>query len=189
MIDHAGSGFVVGGTSQTSGNRIDHNVVINSTGLHNAGLHQGVAISDYWESAQGRGNVFTKNDSYGNPAGVARVSGIQVADNTTSAPHFVDPASHDYRLAGSPAASWGMWNGPSAAAASQAQSRGSGPMARVAAHTGSKRSNPVAHVASPRRSTSHVKTARRSRKASHPAAKKHHQRHRRAQRRPSKRRR
>ncbi|MGH2856091.1 MAG: hypothetical protein ACRDMJ_01250 [Solirubrobacteraceae bacterium] len=112
VIDGAGSGFVVGGSSQVSGNTIDHNIVINSTGLTNAGLSQGVGISTC--CGLGPNNSFTTNDVYANPGGVANASGITLSGNTTVNPNLADPAGHDYRLtSASPGAisSWSMWDG------------------------------------------------------------------------------
>jgi hypothetical protein len=112
VIASAGSGFTVGGNPATSRNTIDHNVVLNSTGLPNANL-RGVAISDYWPGTAGTDNSFVYNDSYGNPQGVmATTSAIRHFKNLSIYPRFVDPAAHDYALApGSPLHSWGLWNG------------------------------------------------------------------------------
>jgi hypothetical protein len=113
VIDSAGSGFTVGGDPATSDNTIDHNVVINSTGLPNAGL-RGVAISDYWPSTAGTGNSFVYNDSYRNPQGImATTSAIKHFKNLSVYPQFVDAAAHNYALSpSSPLKSWGLWNGP-----------------------------------------------------------------------------
>jgi hypothetical protein len=111
VIDAAGSGFTVGGSDSTSDNRIDHNVIINSTGLLDAGT-KGVAISDWWESRPGSDNTFSENDSYRNPAGIAMVSAVRVWHNLTSNPHFVDLRAHDFRVPSpGPLSRWGLWNG------------------------------------------------------------------------------
>jgi hypothetical protein len=45
VIDHAGSGFVVGGSSAVAGNEIDHNIVLNSTGMpYYGGVAQGTGL-------------------------------------------------------------------------------------------------------------------------------------------------
>lgn len=113
VIDHAGSGITVGGSSVTSHNWIANNVITNSTGLRNAGLQRGVAISDYWVAAAGVGNIFVHNDSYDNPGGLARVShAIRLFQNVKRVPLFVDAPHHNYRLRrGSPLAKWGLWGG------------------------------------------------------------------------------
>jgi hypothetical protein len=114
VIDSAGSGFVVGNEAgnTVNNNQINNNVVMNSTGLVSAGLSNGVAISDSWGGTAGTGNIFTTNDSYNNPGGVSHVSVVTVTNNITSNPLFTDPANHKYTLqAGSPVASYGLWNG------------------------------------------------------------------------------
>jgi hypothetical protein len=112
VIDRAGSGFVVGGSSQVAGNHIDHNIVMNSTGLADAGLARGVGISTC--CGLGAGNTFTDNDVYANPGGVAAASGMQVRGNTTDAPQLADPKDHNFSpTTVSPAGltRWGLWNG------------------------------------------------------------------------------
>jgi hypothetical protein len=114
VIDAAGSGFTVGDEQggTTSGNQIFNNVVMNSTGLPNAGLSKGVAISDYWGGSRGQSNTFSDNLSFDNPGGVARVSNVTVTGTTTADPRFVDAPRHDYNLlAGSTATRWSLWNG------------------------------------------------------------------------------
>jgi hypothetical protein len=110
VIDAAGSGFVIGGSSTVSGNTIDHNVVMNSTGLVNAAT-TGAAITTC--CGLGTGNTFDTNDSYNNPAGIGTaVTGLTFANNITTNPDLIDPANHDYAPApGSPVAGWGLWNG------------------------------------------------------------------------------
>jgi hypothetical protein len=93
VIDHAGSGFVIAGTS--AGNTIDHNIVLHSVGLDAAAL-TGVAISTPGPAAPG--NSFTDNDSYQNPQGIASASNVHLADNKTSKPPLTDPAHHNYAL-------------------------------------------------------------------------------------------
>ena len=130
MIDGAGSGFVIGGSSQVASNTIDHNIILNSTGLPNAGLPQGVGLSTC--CGLGSGNTFTDNVVYDNPGGIANATGIAVSANTTTAPQLASPSSHDYRTtARTPDAisGWNLWDGGSdtpsvpAAAAAHAQAK------------------------------------------------------------------
>jgi hypothetical protein len=112
VIDHVGSGFVVGGSSQVAGNRIDHNIILNSTGLADAGLARGVGMSTC--CGLGPGNTFTDNDVYANPGGISAASGVQMHGNTTAAPQLADPADHDFsttNVTPDALSSWGLWNG------------------------------------------------------------------------------
>ncbi|MFL5859965.1 MAG: hypothetical protein ACJ780_04180, partial [Solirubrobacteraceae bacterium] len=121
VIDRAGSGFVVGGSSQVAGNHIDHNIVMNSTGLADAGLARGVGLSTC--CGLGRGNTFTDNDVYANTGGIAAASGVQLSGNTTVAPQLADPQNHDFSTTTvTPAAlsGWGLWDGGGAARAPSA---------------------------------------------------------------------
>jgi hypothetical protein len=108
VIDGAGSGFVIGGGGEVSGNTIDHNIILNSTGLPDAGVARGVGISTC--CGLGSGNSFTDNIVANNPGGIAAASGITLSGNTTEAPHLADPGHHDYRpttrLPG-----WNLWDG------------------------------------------------------------------------------
>jgi len=113
VIDHVGSGITVGGTTATSHNLIDHNIITNSTGLPNAGT-TGQCVSDWWEGASGTGNTFSDNDCYANPDGVGSPSAVTVSGNSTANPKLVNPKAHDYAvMPGSPAAGWKLWNGVS----------------------------------------------------------------------------
>jgi hypothetical protein len=113
VIDGAGSGFVVGGSTQVANNTIDHNVIMNSTGLPTAGLAQGVGISTC--CGLGSGNSFTNNLVFNNPGGIASASGITLSGNSTAAPGLADPTDHDYRAAtaspATPNAGWALWDG------------------------------------------------------------------------------
>jgi hypothetical protein len=94
VIDHAGSGFVVGGSSQVANNVIDHNIVIDSTGPVDTGL-DGVGITTCCgDSPRG---VFRDNDVYHDPGGIDAGADMTVVDNTTTNPKLADPAQHDYR--------------------------------------------------------------------------------------------
>lgn len=96
VIDHAGSGFVVGGSAQVAGNTIDHNIVMNSTGLPYAGgIPQGVGVSTCCDI--GPNNTFEHNDIYNNPGGIGTDTGMTISDNTTTNPQLNDPQNHDYR--------------------------------------------------------------------------------------------
>ncbi|HTU95315.1 MAG TPA: hypothetical protein VMF14_05700, partial [Solirubrobacteraceae bacterium] len=114
VIDGAGSGFVIGGSTTVTGNTIDHNIILNSTGLPNAGLTQGVGIKSV--GPLGHSNAFTDNDVDGS---IGQATGIEMHGNTTAAPKLADPADHDYRLTTSTpptVTAWGLWDGaPSAA--------------------------------------------------------------------------
>ncbi|MGZ4298031.1 MAG: hypothetical protein ACXVVK_13380 [Solirubrobacteraceae bacterium] len=112
VIDRAGSGFVVGGSSQVAGNHIDHNIVMNSTGLADAGLARGVGMSTC--CGLGRGNTFTDNDVYANAGGIAAASGVAMWGNTTDAPALADPQNHNFSTTTvTPGAlsRWGLWDG------------------------------------------------------------------------------
>lgn len=114
VIDHVGSGFVVGDEAgqSTNGNEIFNNVVTNSTGLPNANLTSGVAISDYWGGTPGSGNTFLNNDSFGNPGGISKVTNVTVSGTTQQDPGYVNAAAHNYTVSSSsPVAGWGLWNG------------------------------------------------------------------------------
>jgi hypothetical protein len=95
VIDHAGSGFVIGGSTTVANNTIDHNIVLNSTGLPDAGLPQGVGISTC--CGLGPNNTFTNNDIYTNPGGISAASGITLTNNTTTNPQLANPQTNDYR--------------------------------------------------------------------------------------------
>jgi hypothetical protein len=124
VIDHAGSGFVVGGSSQVAKNAIVHNIVLNSTGLAAAGLARGVAISI--TDPIGPGNSFIGNDAYDNPGGVSKSVGsslrgavafpsseeVAVGRNIAENPHLNAAAHHDYRAsARSRLRGWRLWDG------------------------------------------------------------------------------
>jgi hypothetical protein len=112
VIDRAGSGIIVCCDTGVSGNLIEHNVIMNSTGLSAAGDAKGVGISDYWDGSPGASNRFARNDVFANPGGIANVSGVALSGNTTVNPQLTSPANHDFRvMIGSPVASWGLWNG------------------------------------------------------------------------------
>jgi hypothetical protein len=111
VIDAVGSGFAVGGTSATSNNTIDHNVVTNSTGLSRSGT-TGVAILDWWPGTPGTGNTFDNNDCFNNPAGVSQAAAVTQSGNITTNPDMVNPAQHEYApTSGSPVAGWRLWSG------------------------------------------------------------------------------
>ena len=110
VIDTAGAGFVIGGGTSVSNNLIEHNVVMNSSGLPSNNVPAAVLTSC---CGIGTGNVLQNNISWNNSGGIdAADAGISNVGNTTQNPMFVNPAAHDYTLqTGSPAASFGIWNG------------------------------------------------------------------------------
>jgi hypothetical protein len=113
VIDHAGEGFVIGNEpgDTVSGNQIFNNVITNSTGLPTEGI-LGQAIHDLYGGAPGTGNTFHDNIQYGNPGGVGRLTAVSAYNNTSSNPMLVNVTQQDFELqSGSPAASWGLWNG------------------------------------------------------------------------------
>ncbi len=113
VIDSAGSGLIIGGAS---GTEVDHNVISNSTGLVDAGLAQGVAVHPYYP---GPGDSFHDNVSFNNPGGTSDNTEMPLSNNTEGGPQFVSAGTHDYRVsAGSPASSWGLWDGDIGAAPS-----------------------------------------------------------------------
>lgn len=97
VIDRAGSGLTIGEESAaaTSGNQVYHNVEMNSTGLPDAGMPRGYAVSDYWPATPGSGNVFAQNDSFNNPGGVSDTTHVKLSVNITSEWLFRDPAAND----------------------------------------------------------------------------------------------
>jgi hypothetical protein len=161
VIDSAGSGFVVGGSS--TGNVIDHNVVLNSTGLTKSGLSRGVGISEF---EPGSGNTFTSNDVFSNPGGVGNDPDLLLSANTTRNPSLVNVGAHDYSVApGSPLASWGLWNGvaPSnpALARTAAVRKRSHARHRVSRHT-RRRRTATAHTRRQHRATAHKRRQHRA---------------------------
>jgi hypothetical protein len=109
VIDSAGSGFVIGGGSSVSNNTIEHNIVINSTGLRQAGLKRGVAISGC--CGVGPDDSFANNISDHNPGGIGAAPGVKLAHNKSFRPKFANPAKHDYRPISAALVSWHLWNG------------------------------------------------------------------------------
>jgi hypothetical protein len=153
VIDGAGSGFVIGGSSSVAGNDIDHNIILNSTGLPSAGLSQGVGVSTC--CGVGPGNTFTDNVVSNNPGGIADASGITLNGNTTAAPQLADAAAHDYRTtARTPNAisSWNLWDGgpaPSPVAIAAARARANASVThrrRQAGHRAHKRGHHRRHL-------------------------------------------
>jgi hypothetical protein len=94
VIDGSGwSGVILGSEpgEDTSGNRIEQNVIANS------GRH---AVDTYWGGPVGRGNVVQGNcmwRSGGAPLVAQR--GFAASGNVVRDPRFVDAGRHDYRLA------------------------------------------------------------------------------------------
>ncbi len=113
VVDRAGEGFVIGNLQgeTITGNQIFHNAVTNCLGLPWQGI-AGQAIHDLYLGPIGTGNAFHDNLLFGDPGGLGQVSAVQVYNNVTADPRYVDPANHNYALlAGSPVAGWGLWSG------------------------------------------------------------------------------
>ena len=113
VIDHAGEGFVIGNEAgdTVSGNQIYNNIITNSTGLPTEGI-PGEAIHDLYGGTPGTGNTFHDNIQYGNPGGLGRLTAVSAYNNTSANPMLVNATQQDFELqSGSPAASWGLWNG------------------------------------------------------------------------------
>jgi hypothetical protein len=112
VIDHAGSGFIIGNeTGDTvTGNQIFNNIITNSTGLPQASSN-GNAIQTYWGGTPGTNNTFTNNIYYNNPDGLGRPNGIQATNNTNTDPQYINPATHNYQTqTTSPDTPWNLWN-------------------------------------------------------------------------------
>jgi hypothetical protein len=113
VIDHAGEGFVIGNEAgdTVAGNQLFNNVITNSTGLPTEGI-LGQAIHDLYGGAPGTGNTFHDNIQYGNPGGLGRLTAVSAYNNMSTNPMLVNAPQQDFELqSGSPAASWGLWNG------------------------------------------------------------------------------
>jgi hypothetical protein len=115
VIDGAGSGFVISdeGTRTTTGNKVYHNVVVNSVGMTSqSGFHfSGQALVGAGPVA-GSNNSFTSNDSFKNPGGIGGQPNVRMSNNIKSPPQFVNSAARNYRVkATSPLSSWGLWSG------------------------------------------------------------------------------
>ena len=91
VIDKAGSGFVIGGGIDVSHNTIQHNIVTNSTGLRQAGLTRGVAISGC--CGVGTDDSFADNISDHNPGGIGAAPGVALKHNSTFTPRSPTPRS------------------------------------------------------------------------------------------------
>lgn len=114
VVDTSCAGFDIDGTS--TGNQVFHNVVANATGClytpaQGGGTICGVAITPSGPVA-GSLNRFDNNDAWHDPCGVGSVANVEMSGNISADPLFVNAATHDYRVqAGSPVASWGLWDG------------------------------------------------------------------------------
>ena len=113
VIDHAGSGFVVGNESgdTVSGNQISNNVIMNSTGLPDAGLTQASPSTTSGEAPPAPATP-SPTTSYNNPGGIGRLTAVSAYNNSSADPQLTDPAGQNFQpQSGSPAAAWGLWNG------------------------------------------------------------------------------
>lgn len=164
VIDGAGSGFVVGGSSSVSGNVIEHNVIMNSTGLPDAGLSPGDAISS--SGGLGSGNVFQNNDLFNTDGGLANAAGISLTGNIDTNPGFENPSAHDYRVTtGSPLAGWSLWDGGLGAIAATVTA---GQSALVKTAPAISKSRPAQRASKPRRKHPNaVRHKRRPKRAAH----------------------
>jgi hypothetical protein len=113
VIDHAGEGFVIGNEAgdTVTGNQIYNNVILNSTGLPDAGV-SGDAIHEYWGGTPGTDNSFHDNIYYDNPGGLGHIAHLTAYNNTNTNPQLQDPTTHNYQpQTTSPTATWNLWNG------------------------------------------------------------------------------
>lgn len=122
VIVNAGSGINLGdNTGDTvSGNEAWDNVVTNSVRVPSdtGGVLPAVLVMCASLNPGSTGNRVYDNDSFENPDGLEAVTSwiteaqLSVSGNISVNPLFVDAQTHDYALAaGSPVASWGLWNG------------------------------------------------------------------------------
>ena len=115
VMDDNGGGVIVAGNDEhtSSGNVIERNVIARSRKDHNIAL--------YWEEGVGRGNVARDNCLFDGDGGdVDDDRGLQLLDNVSRNPRFVDAGARDYRLeSGSPCADILGANVASAAGASR----------------------------------------------------------------------
>jgi hypothetical protein len=135
VIDHTSSCVDIGDNSPvTTGNVVEHNICSNMVGVQSpyasycnspgpgcTGPDPGAPLFDYWGGGSaGSGNVMQNNLTYCASTAhcttsYGEASGVSLSGNTSGDPQFADPnyaTSHDYRVAsGSPAASWGLWDG------------------------------------------------------------------------------
>jgi len=121
VIDNAGSGLNFGDMagSPNSGNQAWHNVVTNSFRVPGDAGHPLAAalVMSPELGASSTGNAVFENDSFENPDGISAVNHISAArlsltGNISADPRYLDAAADNFDIAsGSPAASWGLWNG------------------------------------------------------------------------------
>jgi hypothetical protein len=121
VIDNAGSGLNFGDMagSPNSGNQAWHNVVTNSFRVPGDTGHPLAAalVMSPELGASSTGNAVFENDSFENPDGISAVNHVSAArlsltGNISVDPRYIDAAAANFDIAsGSPAASWGLWNG------------------------------------------------------------------------------
>lgn len=121
VIDNAGSGVNFGdlGGMSNRGNRAWHNVVTNSFRVPGDSGHPLAAALVMCPELgpTSTGNEVVENDSFGNPDGISAVNRVSaerlsLSGNITADPRYLNAAANDYDVAaGSPVASWGLWNG------------------------------------------------------------------------------
>jgi hypothetical protein len=170
VMDATGMGLNFGddGTSTIGGNEAWNNVVTNSVKVlgDSGGMLQAVLVMCSNLDSSSISNKVFNNDSFNNPDGNTAVNShlsaaqISVTGTVSVNPGFVDAAAHDYDVpAGSPVASWGLWNGEAQPSTPTASSR--------RAHTASTAGRRVsAHSASVARRRAHsASVAKRRRRA------------------------
>ncbi len=122
VCENTGLGIYIGtepGTGASSNNTISRNVFANlpGAGIGTSSSEPGYGVASYWGGAVGSGNAFVDNVLF-NSAGPGHASGIALSGTIERDPQFADPAyatSHSYAVAaGSPAASFGIWDGVTA---------------------------------------------------------------------------
>jgi hypothetical protein len=120
VIDNAGSGLNFGDMGgPNSGNQAWHNVVTNSFRVPGDTGHPLAAalVMSPELSPSSTGNTVFENDSFENPDGISAVNHVSAARlsltaNISADPRYLDAAAYNFDIAsGSPAASWGLWNG------------------------------------------------------------------------------
>ena len=113
VIDGCGSGITISGNGDltSSQNRIEHNLITNSTGLGQ--FNTGTAVAGCCARSPD-GNVVLGNVFWGNRDGAFDVwKGQSYVErgNVTSNPRYMNRAAKDFRVKGGKARALGLWNG------------------------------------------------------------------------------
>src|SRR5947209_881675 len=92
--------------------------LVEATPVPPTGPDPGVTIWTYWGGGVGSANIYQNNIAYCDlslphcSTSAGSVSGIALSGNSVANPQYVNPVDHDYSVAaGSPAATWGFWDG------------------------------------------------------------------------------